>query len=153
MAKSKPALTIGDLSRRTGLPVKTLRFWSDEGLLPPASRSKSGYRLYADESLVRLDLVRTLREAGLGLDSIKKVLRRDLSLADALRLRLGAVEAHVASLHRVAAALRAALRTDEPDEDDVRRLCAVTRLTNEERKAVIEDFYAKIGEGIPVDDA
>lgn len=148
----KERLTIGELSRRTGLPVKTLRFWSDEGLLPPASRSASGYRLYAEEALVRLDLVRTLREAGLGLDAIKKVLRQDLSLADALRLHLAAVEAHAASLQRVAAALRAALRA-EPNESDVRRLCAVTRLTNEERKAVIENFYQRVGEGLPVDDA
>src|SRR5262245_16078950 len=125
-------LTIGELSRRTGIPVKTLRFWSDEGLLPPASRSASGYRLYAEEALIRLDLVRTLREAGLGLDAIRKVLRRDMSLADALRLHLVAVEAHAASLQRVAAALRAVLR-GEPDESDVRRVCAVTRLTNEER--------------------
>src|SRR6188508_3230885 len=105
----KQSLTIGELSRRTGVPVKTLRFWSDEGLLPPASRSASGYRLYGDEALVRLDLVRSLREAGLGLDAIRKVLRRDLSLGDALRLHLATVEAHAASLHRVAAALRAAI--------------------------------------------
>jgi DNA-binding transcriptional MerR regulator len=150
---NRPAVTIGELSRRTGLPVKTLRFWSDEGLLPPAARSKSGYRLYGEEALVRLDLVRSLREAGLGLDAIRKVLRRDLSLAAALRLHLATVEAHVASLQRVAAALRAAIAKGEPDESDVRRLCAVTRLTNEERKKVIEDFYARVSEGIPVDDA
>jgi DNA-binding transcriptional MerR regulator len=149
----REALTIGELSRRTGIPVKTLRFWSDEGLLPPSSRSRSGYRLYAEGALLRLDLVRTLREAGLGHEAIKKVLRRDLSLADALRLRLAAVEAHAASLERVAAALRAALRSNDPTESDLRRLSAVTRLTNEERKAVIENFYARVAEGIPIDDA
>jgi len=146
-------LTIGELSRRTGLSVKTLRFWSDEGILPPASRGANGYRLYSPEALVRLDLVRALREAGLGLDAIRKVLRRDMSLADALRLQLATVEAHAASLQRVAAALRAALRRGEPDQGDVRRLCAVTRLTNEERRAVIEGFYAQVSEGIPVDNA
>jgi DNA-binding transcriptional MerR regulator len=145
-------ITIGDLARRTGLPVKTLRFWSDEGLLPPSSRSASGYRLYGEEALLRLELVRSLREAGLGLETIKKVLRRDMSLSDALRLQLAAVEAHAASLSRVAAALRAALR-GEPDESDVRRLCAVTRLTNDERRTVIEGFYARVSEGIPIDDA
>jgi len=144
-------LAIGELSRRAGLPVKTLRFYSDAGLLPPAERSQAGYRLYGDEALVRLDLIRTLREAGLGLDSIKKVLHRETSLADALRLRLAAVEAHVASLQRIGAALRAALRS-EPNEDDVRRLCAVTRLSNEERKAVIESFYDRVSEGIPIDE-
>jgi hypothetical protein len=101
---------------------------------------------------LRLDLIRTLREAGLGLSSIKKVLRRETSLADALRLRLAAVEAHVASLQRVGAALRAALRST-PNEDDVRRLCAVTRLSNEERRAAIEGFYERVSEGLPIDEA
>jgi DNA-binding transcriptional MerR regulator len=149
--KARSSLTIGELSRRTGVSVKTLRFWSDEGLLPPATRSRSGYRLYAEDATVRLDLVRTLRDAGLGLEAIKKVLRNDLSLADALRLQLAAVEAHALSLQRIAAALRAALRAGEPNESDVRRLCAVTQLTNEERKNVIENYYERIAEGIPLD--
>jgi DNA-binding transcriptional MerR regulator len=148
---TKQTLTIGELSRRTGVPVKTLRFWSDEGLLPPATRSQSGYRLYAEDATIRLDLVRTLRDAGLGLEAIKKVLRNDLSLADALRLQLAAVEAHASSLQRVAAALRAALRAGDPNESDVRRLCAVTQLTNEERKNVIERYYQRIADGIPLD--
>jgi len=147
----KPPLTIGELSRRTGVPVKTLRFWSDEGLLQPATRSSGGYRLYAEDATVRLDLVRALRDAGLGLEAVKRVLRNDLSLADALRLQLAAVEAHAASLQRVAAALRAALRAGDPNESDLRRLCAVTQLTNEERKGVIEGYYQRIAEGIPAD--
>jgi len=147
----KQSLTIGELSRRTGVPVKTLRFWSDEGLLPPATRTSSGYRLYAEDATIRLDLVRALRDAGLGIEAVKRVLRNDLSLADALRLQLAAVEAHAAALQRVAAALRAALRTGDPNESDLRRLCAVTQLTNEERKNVIEGYYQRIADGIPAD--
>lgn len=37
--------TIGDLARTTGLPVKTIRWYSDQGLVPPAGRSAAGYRL------------------------------------------------------------------------------------------------------------
>src|SRR5690606_10395592 len=40
----------------------------------------------------------------------------------------------------------------EPDEDDIRRLCAVTRLTAEERKAVIERFYERVSEGVAMDE-
>jgi DNA-binding transcriptional MerR regulator len=147
----KQPLTIGELSRRTGVPVKTLRFWSDEGLLPPATRTSSGYRLYAEDATVRLELVRALRDAGLGIDAVKRVLRNDLSLVDALRLQLAAVEAHAASLQRVAAALRAALRAGDPNESDLRRLCAVTQLTKEERKNVIEGYYQRIAESVPAD--
>ncbi len=142
-------LTIGELSRRTGVPVKTIRFYSDEGLLPPAERSQSGYRLYAEEHALRIDLIRTLREAGCGLEAIGRVLRRDMKLEEALRLRLGAVEAHIASLQRVAAALRATIRSGA-SELDLRRLSMVTKLSNEERRKVIEGFYAKVMDGYPV---
>jgi DNA-binding transcriptional MerR regulator len=138
--------TIGELSRRTGIPVKTLRFYSDEGLLPPAERSPSGYRLYAEEHVVRIDLIRTLRDAGIGLSEIGKVLRHDTSLEEAIRLRLGAVEAHIASLQRVAAALRSALRSGT-SEADLRRISMVTRLSNEERRKVIEGFFNKVTAG------
>jgi DNA-binding transcriptional MerR regulator len=107
--------------------------------------------MYAEDATIRLELVRTLRDAGLGLEDVKRVLRNDLSLADALRLQLAAVEAHAASLQRVAAALRAALRTDAPNESDLKRLCTVTQLTNEERKAVIEGHYQRVADGIPDD--
>jgi hypothetical protein len=91
-----------------------------------------------------------LREAGIGLAAIRAVLHRKMSLEDALRLCLGAVEAHITSLRQVAAALRAAIRS-EPTEHDIRRLCAVTRLSNEERKAMITRFYEQVAEGIPID--
>lgn len=147
---TKKSLSIGELAKRSGVPVKTLRFYSDEGLLPPAGRTTAGYRVYDEAAVVRLDLVRTLREAGLSIDRIRAVLGRELSLAEALRLQLGAVEAHVASLKQIASALRAALRS-EPTEQDIRRLVAVTRLSNEERKAVIEGFYDEVAEGSQMD--
>jgi DNA-binding transcriptional MerR regulator len=149
---SNKRLTIGELSRRTGVPVKTLRFYSDEGLLPLAGRTSSRYRLYSMQALVHIDLIRTLRDAGLGLNSIKKVLSREMPLAHALRLQLAAVETHAASLQRVGAALRAALRA-EPTEDDLKRIHAMIRLSDDERKAVIERFYDRVSEGIPIDEA
>jgi DNA-binding transcriptional MerR regulator len=143
-------LSIGELSRRTGVPVKTLRFYSDEGLLPPAGRTQKNYRFYTEEHVVRIDLIRTLREAGIGLDEIGKVLRRDIQLKEALRLRLDAVEAHITSLKRVASALRAAIRSGASDID-LRRISMVTHLTNQERRRVIESFYDKVAEGISID--
>jgi DNA-binding transcriptional MerR regulator len=42
--------------------------------VPPAGRTASGYRVFTDAELVRLDLIRCLRDAGLGLDLIREVL-------------------------------------------------------------------------------
>lgn len=144
-------LSIGQASKRTGIPVKTLRFYSDQGLVPPSGRSRSGYRLYSETDLAKLDLVRTLRDAGLGLPAIGQVLRHEQSLRDVLHLRLGAIEAHIVSLRNVASALRAALHHGEPTEADLRRLYTVTHLTNEERKAQITRFYDRISDGIAMD--
>lgn len=145
-------LSIGQASKRTGLSVKTLRYYSDQGLVPPSARSRSGYRLYSETDLAKLDLVRTLREAGLSLDAIGRVLRREQSLTTVLQARLAAIEAHVTSLRNVASALRAALRDGEPTEADLRRLVTVTQLTYAERKAQITRFYDRVSEGIPMDD-
>lgn len=143
-------LTIGGLSRRTGVSVKTLRFYSDEALLPPAGRSRSGYRLYTEEHALRVDLIRTLREAGIGLEDIAKVLRRDMTLEAVLALRLGAVEAHIAGLQRIAAALRLAIRSGGTEEN-LRRITMVTRASHEDRRRVIAAFYEKVVEGLPVE--
>ena len=65
--------TIGELARATGLTVRTIRYWSDEGVLHPVTRSPGGYRLYDAESVARLELIRTLRELGLGLADVRQV--------------------------------------------------------------------------------
>jgi len=151
MAREKRTLTIGELSRRTAVPVKTLRYYSDEGLLPPTGRTQAGYRVYAEDSVARLELIRALRDAGLGIERIREVVSRKLSLAEALRQTLVTVEAHLRSLKHVASALRAALRS-EPTEHDIRRLCAVTKLSNEERRKVIEEFYEEVARGTTMDE-
>jgi DNA-binding transcriptional MerR regulator len=74
-------ITIGALARLTGLPVRTLRFYSDSGLVTPADRSDAGYRLYDAAAAGRVELVRTLRELGVDLPTIKRVLDRELSVA------------------------------------------------------------------------
>ncbi|MEW6642526.1 MAG: MerR family transcriptional regulator [Pseudomonadota bacterium] len=143
--------TIGEASRLSGISVRRLRFYSDEGLLPPAGRTDSGYRVYTDADLVRLDLIRCLRDAGLGLDAIRNVLRRDLSLRDALKLRLETIELDIAAQRRAAAALRAALRSPELTETDLRRYWTMTTLSRGERRTMIEQFYAQVAQGTGID--
>jgi len=59
-------LTIGQLARRTGIP-KTVRYYEGIGLLPAAPRTESGYRLYGDDALRRLQLIRRAKLLGLSL--------------------------------------------------------------------------------------
>jgi DNA-binding transcriptional MerR regulator len=145
--------SIGEASRLSGVSVRRLRFYCDNGLLPPAGRTESGYRVFTDSELVRLDLIRCLRDAGLGLDAIREVLSRELSLTEALKLRLEALEAEIAAQRRVAAALRAALRSPELTEHDLRRFWTMTTLSRDERRSVIERFYEQVSEDTKIDPA
>ena len=73
-------LTIGRVSKRTGLPAKTIRFYEDEGLISPPRRAANGYRLYRENDVLRLQIVRSIRLLGLDLPSIKTLLDHALSV-------------------------------------------------------------------------
>lgn len=67
-------MKIGELAGRCGLPVKTLRFYEDEGLLHAVGRSSGGYRLFGEESLQRLEFILRLKALGLSLEEIRESL-------------------------------------------------------------------------------
>lgn len=66
-------MRIGDLASRTGLTVKTLRFYEQTGVLPAAVRLPSGYRDYDDSALARLRFVKAAQAAGLTLAEVRQV--------------------------------------------------------------------------------
>lgn len=64
-------LTIGEVARRSGFTVKALRFYDRHGLLPPCRRRPSGYRLYSESDLHRLEFIRQAKALGLSLRAIR----------------------------------------------------------------------------------
>jgi DNA-binding transcriptional MerR regulator len=134
-------IPIGELARRASVPVKTLRFYSDTGVVPPARRTAAGYRLYGERERVRLETVKTLRGLGFGLDEISAALEQRRDLRDAIKLQLHAVEGRIHQLQRIAVVLRAGLeRTDEPTSAHLARLETLARLSTAERTALLDDF-------------
>ncbi|MFI5641026.1 MerR family transcriptional regulator [Streptomyces goshikiensis] len=116
--------SIGELSRRSGLPVKTIRFYSDLGIVPPTDRSPAGYRLYGLGVLARLDLARTLRELGLDLATVRTVLDREASLPEVVAAHADALDTQIRTLR----VRRAVLRAITGQETDlVHRLTTLTR--------------------------
>ncbi|MFC7740288.1 MerR family transcriptional regulator [Nocardiopsis composta] len=109
--------TIGELAQRTGLSVKTIRFYADEGIVPPTARTTAGYRLYDAEAAARLDLVRTLRELGLGLPAIRGVLDGGGDLGQVAAAHAEALDARI----RILRLRRAVLRTIARKEPTARR--------------------------------
>jgi len=66
-------MKIGELSRRTGVSVRMLRYYEGEGLLAPA-RTGAGYRDYDAAAEVTVRRIRLLGDAGLKLDAIRQLL-------------------------------------------------------------------------------
>ena len=104
---------IGELSRRTGVKVPTIRYYEDAGLLPAPARTEGKQRRYRAAEVVRLDFIRHARDLGFGLDAIRELLalsaqpERPCAEIDGIaRHHMAEVERQIAQL----VALRAELR-------------------------------------------
>lgn len=128
---AKPTWRVGELARRSGVGAKTLRYYDEVGLLPPAGRSDGGYRLYDHSSVARLDFIRKAQQLGLSLAEIGGI----------LRLRDGGLEpcAHVAALldEQIARADRAQSQLEEFTRE-LRRLRGAARRTGKGGAAVCQ---------------
>ncbi|MFE3825291.1 MerR family transcriptional regulator [Streptomyces sp. NPDC059092] len=98
--------SIGELARRAGVTVKTVRFYSDQGLLPEAARSSGGHRRYGPDALDRLRLIRSLRALDLPVPDVGRVLVRESALEDVVAGRLAEVGSRLTALRWQEAALQ-----------------------------------------------
>ncbi|WP_329494223.1 MerR family transcriptional regulator [Kitasatospora herbaricolor] len=141
--------SIGELARLTGLTVKTIRFWSDAGVLPPTDRTPAGYRLYGRDALARLGLVRTLRDLGVDLAAIQRVLAREIGVAEVAAVHAEALDVQIRTLQLRRAVLRAAAgRGSTPEEMELMHKLA--KLSDRERTGLINDFIDQVFEGLDV---
>lgn len=81
-------LKIGELASAAGVTADTVRYYERLGLLPRASRSRAGYRLYTDPDLDRLRFVKQAQGFGFSLDEIRELLPgRQARLSECRRVR------------------------------------------------------------------
>ncbi|MBA4862710.1 MerR family transcriptional regulator [Streptomyces sp. PSKA54] len=144
-------LTIGQLSRRTGLSVRTIRYWSDEGVLPPVTRSDGGYRLYDAESLARLELIRTLRELDLGLDDVRRVVAGERTVAEVAATHVAALDAQIRAL-RVTRAVLSTVAQRRSTAEEMTLMNKLARLSAAERGRIIDDFVEETFAGLDTAD-
>jgi DNA-binding transcriptional MerR regulator len=143
-------LTIGRLSRRTGLPVRTIRYLSDIGAVPPATRTASGYRLYDATSVARLELVRTLRELGLGLEEVRRVLAKETTVAQVAATHVAALDAQIRTL-RLRRAVLATVAKRRSSTEEMTLMNNLARLSAQQRKQIIDDFVDEVFRGLDPD--
>lgn len=108
-------MTIGALSRRTGVSVKTLRQYEDLGLIYTAGRSAGNYRLFNDEALWCIGVISMLRNLGLTLAEIQELATNYLQ------------------------------RTSEPSGPRLAKLLAAVRDRTEQRIDTLHQILQRIG--------
>ncbi|MGS1107862.1 Cu(I)-responsive transcriptional regulator [Achromobacter anxifer] len=99
-------MNIGEASKSSGISAKMIRYYESIGLISPAGRTDSGYRVYSDHDLHTLHFVRRARDLGFSVEQMNELLAlwkdRSRASADVKRIALE----HVQELERKAEALR-----------------------------------------------
>src|SRR5687768_14244000 len=92
-------MQIGEVAARTELSLRSLRHWDEVGLLRPSGRSDGGFRLYTEDDVEKILVIRRMKPLGFTLDQMSAAMRDLEALRDpaarqrhaAARARLGAV--------------------------------------------------------------
>ena len=107
-----PPLKIGEVANRSGLTIKTIRFYCDEGLIKPVSRSDGGYRLFDSAVFAELTLIRTLRAMEIPLPDVSQIIEARRSgictcseLKGLIRRKAGEIGIKIVALHDLQAEL------------------------------------------------
>lgn len=74
LSKDGTLMKIGDVARLSGVGIEALRFYESRGLLEPAARTASGYRLYNGAALERLSFIKKGQSVGFTLDEIARII-------------------------------------------------------------------------------
>jgi DNA-binding transcriptional MerR regulator len=103
--------------------------------------------LFAADAVPRARLVRTLRELGVGLEDVKRVLAAEVSLAELAAAHASAIDAQIRTLRLQRAVLRAVARSTEPKELEL--MTNLTKLSVEERRRILDDYLEAVFDGEP----
>ncbi|MFC7304540.1 MerR family transcriptional regulator [Streptomyces monticola] len=131
--------SIGELAERAGVTVKTVRFYSDRGLLPEATRSSGGHRRYGPEALDRLRLIRSLRSLDLPVPDVGRVLDQEDTLEDIVAGQLRELGSQLTALRWREAALQ--LLQDCTAEERAERLRLIGGMSTPPSTAALARFW------------
>ncbi|MBB4678570.1 helix-turn-helix domain-containing protein [Crossiella cryophila] len=140
---------IGDAARRAGLSVSAIRYYADAGVIAPTRQTDSGHRFYDIGAIARLDLVRTLRDLGAGLEDIRKLLAEETSLGELAATHLELIERQMRDLH----ARRAVLRTIVNQPTTTERVALMHNLaamSDDHRNQLLDAFWTEVTTGLTV---
>jgi MerR family transcriptional regulator, thiopeptide resistance regulator len=151
----KPAAVyrIQEFATLAGVTVRALHHYDRLGLLKPSGRSGSGYRLYRDSDLARLEHIVVLKFLGLSLKQIGRLLKREMPLVETLRCQQQVLAGKRRQLDLAIQAIAQAERSVEsgrdPDWDLFKTIVREIEMQNStdwSKKYYSEDAKAKVEE-------
>ncbi|MEV5575775.1 MerR family transcriptional regulator [Spirillospora sp. NPDC052269] len=131
--------SIGELADTAGVTVKAVRFYTNHGILPESHRTASGHRRYGPAAVARLALVRTLRDLGLDLATVRRIVDRETTPAEAAAAHADAVAVQMRVLRLRHAVLTMAARRDSTPEE-LELMHRLARLSTAERDELVAGF-------------
>ncbi|MGW6979877.1 MerR family transcriptional regulator [Streptomyces sp. NPDC054932] len=141
--------SIGELAAGTGVPVKTLRYYSDSGLLPVAGRSAGGHRRYGPEAWERIRFIRRLRALDTPIATITQVVTGECSLGELVATELEVVQERLTELRWRQATLQSL--DDCTSEERLRRLEILSRVQRlpEAHRTLTDHWYRELSAAMP----
>jgi MerR family transcriptional regulator, copper efflux regulator len=67
-------MQIGQVAERTGLSLRTIRFYEGEGLVVPSTRSEGGFRLYSEADIARFEVIKRMKPIGFTVEEMRELL-------------------------------------------------------------------------------
>jgi DNA-binding transcriptional MerR regulator len=74
VSREQALLQIGEVAERVGLSLRTVRYYEEVGLVTPSARSEGGFRLYSEDDVQRLLVVKRMKPLGLSLEEMRELL-------------------------------------------------------------------------------
>jgi DNA-binding transcriptional MerR regulator len=153
MQKTASVYHAAEFAELAGVTVRTLHHYDRLELLKPSGRTDSGYRLYTDRDLVRLEQIVVLKFLGLPLKRIRDLLERDVALAETLRAQQSVLADKRRALDGAIYAIRQAEQSlgagSEPDWDLFKRIIKEVEMQNNtdwSKKYYTPEAQAKVEE-------
>ncbi|WP_441930974.1 MerR family transcriptional regulator [Paenibacillus sp. 2TAF8] len=117
-------MTRGQLAKKTGVSMATLRYYEDSGILPAPHRSSNGYRVYTEDYLVKVKFIKDAQMLGYSLKAIQETLEllsnddmEKETLKTLVRERIADIQQHIDHLEQMQRHLAGLLLTPEDDID------------------------------------
>jgi DNA-binding transcriptional MerR regulator len=148
---AQPLLRVGEVSKRSGVGIETLRFYERSGLLDRPARTESGYRLYGEGVLERLDFIKRAQALGFTLDEIGHVIAEKRAgktpcaeVREIVRRRLQELDERMVQMRRYRREVAAALAEWDKIGESQGEICGLIETTKIEPVASSSPRFRKV---------